>query len=255
MERLRLTFFGILGLSFMVLTGLGAHWLFSQFLQAEFLAELLIRRTLDIILLFFFGLLLFSNLIAGFSTLLLADDLTLLMSSPIPSGLPFLSRLVFNWSQSSWMVIVFGMPVIASAGIVLNAPIWFYPAVPLLLFPFTVIATAVGCLVTLLLAAWLPARRTRDILIVLAVIGFLLLYVAFRLAEPERFFTARWFQRSHRPDHKLVQQRESIDPDDLDTECFNVLRKKEMHRTYCYPRLRFTRVGSPVLQSAPGVHR
>ena len=50
MERLRLTFFGILGLSFMVLTGLGAHWLFSQFLQAEFLAELLIRRTLDIIL-------------------------------------------------------------------------------------------------------------------------------------------------------------------------------------------------------------
>ena len=42
MERLRLTFFGILGISFMVLTGLGAHWLFSQFLQAEFFS-----RTLD----------------------------------------------------------------------------------------------------------------------------------------------------------------------------------------------------------------
>ncbi|MGC6417915.1 MAG: putative ABC transporter permease subunit [Bradymonadia bacterium] len=194
MERLRLTFFALLGISFMLLTGLGAHWLFSQFLQAEFLAELLIRRTLDIILLFFFGLLLFSNLIAGFSTLLLADDLTLLMSSPIPSGRLFLSRLVFNWSQSSWMVIVFGMPVIASAGVVLNAPIWFYPAVPLLLFPFTVIATAVGCLVTLFLAAWLPARRTRDILIVLAVVGFLLLYVAFRLAEPERFLQPDGFK-------------------------------------------------------------
>ena len=123
------------------------------------------------------------------------------------------------------MVIVFGMPVIASAGIVLNAPIWFYPAVPLLLFPFTVIATAVGCLVTLFLAAWLPARRTRDILIVLAVVGFLLLYVAFRLAEPERFLQPDGFKDLIDLITKTLEQRESFDTDHLDIERFDVLRK------------------------------
>ncbi|MEE2757475.1 MAG: hypothetical protein VYA30_12540 [Myxococcota bacterium] len=193
-ERLRLFFFAILGIGFMGLTGAGAYWLFGQFLQAEFLAEILIRRTLDIILVFFFGLLLFSNLIAGFTTLLLADDLTLLMSSPIPSGRLFLTRLVFTWSQSSWMVLVFGVPVFAAVGPVLDAPWWFYMGIPIVLFPFTVMATALGCLATLSLATWLPAKKTRDVLIVLAVVGFLFLYVAFRLAEPERFLQPDGFE-------------------------------------------------------------
>jgi len=193
-EKIRLFFFGSLGASFMLLSGLGAHWLFGQFLQAEFLADLLIRRTLDIILVFFFGLLLFSNLIAGFTTLLLAPDLPLLVSSPIPAGRLFLGRLVSTWIQSSWMVLVFGIPVFAALGPVVDAPWWFYVCIPLILLPFTVICTGLGCTITLGLATWLPAKRTRDILIVLAVLGFLLLYVAFRLAEPEKFLKPDGFE-------------------------------------------------------------
>jgi ABC-2 type transport system permease protein len=193
-ERIRLVFFGCLAMGFMLLSGLGAHWLFSQFLQAEFLADLLIRRTLDIILVFFFGLLLFSNLIAGFTTLLLAPDLPLLMSSPIPAGRLFLGRLVATWGQSSWMVLVFGIPVFAALGPVLDAPWWFYGCIPLILLPYTIICTGLGCTITLCLATWLPAKRTRDILVVLSVLGFLLLYVAFRLAEPEKFLKPDGFE-------------------------------------------------------------
>ena len=61
-EMLRLLFFGMLGTLFIVAAFWGSHWLFQRFLEVEFLAQLLIRRVLDITLLFFTGLLLFSNL-------------------------------------------------------------------------------------------------------------------------------------------------------------------------------------------------
>jgi len=44
--------------------------------------------------------------------------------------------------------------------------------------------------------AWLlPARRTQDVLVVLAIFAFLVLYVAFRLAEPERFLDPEGFDQ------------------------------------------------------------
>ncbi|MEE2789425.1 MAG: hypothetical protein VX589_18955 [Myxococcota bacterium] len=193
-ERVRLLFFGGLALLFMLGMGFGAFWLFRQFLNAEFLAELLIRRVLDITLLFFCGLLIFSNLIGGFTTLLLAEDMMLLMSVPIPPGRLYAARLCQTWSQSSWMMLVFALPMFAAVGPVLAAPWWFYPTIPLVLLPLTVMCAAVGTATTLTLARWLPAHRMRDILVILAIIGFLAVYIAFRLAEPERFLEPDGFE-------------------------------------------------------------
>lgn len=189
----RLVFFAVLGILFMWGTFRGSRWLFLQFLQVEFLADLLIRRTLDIVLLFFTGLLVFSNVITAFSTYFLADDLPLLVSSPIPVARLYLARLTDNWMQASWMMLVFALPIMAGCGPALNAPWWFYPALPILVFPLTVICSVVGTAITLVLARILPAGRTHDVLVVLAVIGFLVLYIAFRLAEPERYLDPEGF--------------------------------------------------------------
>lgn len=183
----RLIVFGVLGVVFMLGCFLGARWLFTAFLQAEFLAELLIRRTIGIILLFFAGLLVFSNTVTAFSTLYAADDLPLWMSAPIPVGRLFLARFVDTWSQSSWMMLVFALPMMAAVGPILAAPWWFYLALPLVLLPLTLICTAIGCVLTLSLARLFPARRTQEILIVLALLGFVGVYFAFRMANPERF--------------------------------------------------------------------
>jgi ABC-2 type transport system permease protein len=186
-SKARLLLFALLGLGFMAFGFLGARWLFARFLEVEFLAELLIRRTIGIVLLFFSGLLVFSNVITAFSTCYLADDLPLLVSSPVPVARLYLARLFETWAQSSWMMLVFALPIVVGCGPVLNAPWWFYVAAPVVLLPLTVLCAAVGTMVTMLLARLLPARRTQDVLIVLAVVGFLVLYLAFRLAEPERF--------------------------------------------------------------------
>ncbi len=184
---LRLAVFAALGLGFVWVGFAGSRWLFARFLEAEFLAELLIRRVLGIVLLFFSGLLVFSNVITAFSTLYLADDLPLLVSSPVPVGRLYLARLFDTWSQSSWMMLVFALPILAGCGPALSAPWWFYAALPALVLPLTVLCSVAGTSVTMLLARWLPANRTQDVLMVLAMLGFLVLYVAFRLAEPERF--------------------------------------------------------------------
>jgi len=193
-ERIRYLFFGLLGLGFMGLTGLGADWFFGLFMRAEFLSTFLIEKTLNIILVFFLGLLIFSNLIAGFSTLFLADDLHLLVSSPIPVGRLFLARMMNTWTQASWMLFVFGLPIFAAAGPALNAGTSFYFALPMILLPFTLLCCGIGCILTMLLARFLPAKNTRDVLIVLSVVGFLVLYIAFRLAEPETLLEKDRFQ-------------------------------------------------------------
>jgi ABC-2 type transport system permease protein len=183
----RLVVFAVFGLSFMGLSFWGARWLFTQFLQAEFLAELLIRRTVDIVLLFFTGLLVFSNTITAFSTLFLADDLALLATAPVPLGRLFLARLADTWVQASWMMLVFGVPILAASGPVLGAGWVFYVAIPVTLVPLTLLCAAGGAMITLVLARVLPAQRTQEVLALLALVGFLLVYVAFRAADPERF--------------------------------------------------------------------
>ena len=183
----RIIVFGALGVIFMLGCYFGAAWLFRAFLQAEFLAELLIRRTVGIVLLFFGGLLIFSNTVTAFSTFFAADDLPLLLSAPIPVGRLFLARFVDTWVQSSWMMLVFALPMMAAVGPVLGASWWFYVVLPLVLLPLTLMATAVGCLLTLALARVFPARRTQEVLVVLALLGFVGVYFAFRMADPERF--------------------------------------------------------------------
>ncbi len=193
-SRSRLVLFAVLGLVFAYGAFEGANWLFERFLEVEFLAELLIRRVLGIVLLFFAGLLVFSNIITAFTTFYLADDLPLLVSSPIPVGRLYLARLFDTWVQSSWMMLIFALPILAGCGPVLGVAWWFYPSLFLVLVPLTLLCAVGGSAVAMILARWLPAHRTQEVLVVLAMLGFLAIYIAFRLAEPERFLNPDGFK-------------------------------------------------------------
>lgn len=223
--RLRYVVLAVFGLGFMAGGFAGARWLFTQFLEVEVLAELLIGRVLDIVLLFFIGLLLFSNTIAAFTTLYLADDLPLLVSSPIGPARLYLARLVDTWTQASWMMLVFALPILAGCGPVLGASPSWYLALPLLLLPVTVLCAAAGSALTMSLARWLPAQRTHDVLLVLAMVGFLVVYVAFRLAEPERFLEPDGFADLAALIGSLREDRGLSTPADWVVRClFSLLR-------------------------------
>ena len=119
----------------------------------------------------------------------------------------YTAKLTETLVNSSWMVALMAVPIIAAFGIVYQGGPWF-PLIAIAAFaPFFVLPTIVGSAVTLILVNVFPARRTRDILGVIAVLQrrdlvlFLRLMRPERLARPEGFqtFTASLMLCKHRP--------------------------------------------------------
>ncbi|MGH7931408.1 MAG: putative ABC transporter permease subunit, partial [Candidatus Binatia bacterium] len=150
-------------------------------------------QLLLIILLTFFSLLLFSNLINALSAFFLARDLDLVLSAPVGLRSFYYSRLITTTVHSSWMVLFFSLPVFASYATVFGAGAVFYLWVLLVLPLFLVIPAAVGILVTHLLVYFLPAKRIRDMLFFTGLLAFVSLYLLFRFAQPERLVNPESF--------------------------------------------------------------
>jgi len=143
-------------------------------------------QLLLLILLTFLSLLLFSNLVTALSTFFLARDLDLLLSAPTRLDAFYFARLIATTVNSSWMVLFFSPPIFAAYAAVFGGGAAFYLWVLLILPLFLIIPAALGVLITHLLVYWLPARRIRDILFFIGLFAFLILYLAFRFAQPER---------------------------------------------------------------------
>src|SRR5712692_7953576 len=150
------------------------------------LGPALAYQFLLIILLTFFSMLLFSNLIAALSTFFLARDLDLVLATPSSLNSFYFSRLIKTIIDSSWMVLFFSLPIFAAYAVVFGGGIVFYIWVALILPLFLFIPASLGVLITHLLVYFLPARRIRDILFFIGLLAFIGLYVLFRFSRPER---------------------------------------------------------------------
>jgi len=150
------------------------------------LGPALAYQFLLIILLTFFSMLLFSNLIAALSTFFLARDLDLVLATPTSLNSFYFSRLIKTIIDSSWMVLFFSLPIFAAYAVVFGGGIVFYIWVALILPLFLIIPASLGVLITHLLVYFLPARRIRDILFFIGLLAFIGLYVLFRFSRPER---------------------------------------------------------------------
>ncbi|MBM4318962.1 MAG: hypothetical protein FJ125_03160, partial [Deltaproteobacteria bacterium] len=185
-RRLAGVLFGLLGLAFWAAIFFSAWWFFHRCLGVELVGPLLVRKVLDMAFLVFLSVLLFSNLIAAFSTFFLADDLTMLAALPVHVDRLYLSRLGETSLHSSWTILIFGLPILAAAGLVFDAGAGYYVLAALVLPPFLILPAVLGSAVTLLLVLVFPARRARDLLLLLGLVAFCVLFVLFRLLQPER---------------------------------------------------------------------
>jgi ABC-2 type transport system permease protein len=150
------------------------------------LGPALAYQLLLIILLTFFSMLLFSNLVAALSTFFLARDLDLVHAAPVSPSSFFYARLINTTLNSSWMVLFFSLPIFAAYGSVFGGGVRLYLWVAVILPLFLVIPAAIGILITHLLVYCLPARRIRDILFFIGLIAFIVMYFLFRFSQPER---------------------------------------------------------------------
>ncbi|MEB2284937.1 MAG: hypothetical protein B6D46_12100 [Polyangiaceae bacterium UTPRO1] len=168
----------------------GCFFLFAHTLRffqtITTLGPLLAERLLLVLLVSFFAILLISNVVTALTTYYLSADVRFLLVAPVPRRRIHEARFIETLIASSWMVLLFGMPVFLAYGIVFHARPLYYLAALAALVPFLVIPAALGVMLTTALVLVFPARRMRDVLIVLSVALLAGGYLALRLARPER---------------------------------------------------------------------
>ncbi|MBT8462907.1 MAG: hypothetical protein KJO44_10345 [Gemmatimonadetes bacterium] len=152
----------------------------------EEVGPLLASKLLALGLLVFLGILLLSNLIAALSSFFLSRDLPWIRAAPVDWLSVYLSRLTETLVSSSWMVALMLVPMLAAYWRVYDGGWSFAALSALAVAPFLIIPAAIGSATTLLLVRLFPARRSKDILGIIAVVAVGLVVLLLRVLRPER---------------------------------------------------------------------
>jgi ABC-2 type transport system permease protein len=185
-RKIKVILFGLVGLSFWVGIFAVFYRVLVYFQGVEGFGDVLARKLLSMVLVTLFALLIFSSIITSLTKLYLSKDLILVHSMPVSRGKLFLARWIESTVDSSWMVLVYCLPVFLSYGIVYKAGPLFYTTVGMAILPLCMIASGISALAVVLIATVLPAGRLRTVFVFLGLALFMLLIVAFRLMRPER---------------------------------------------------------------------
>lgn len=177
-----------------LLAGGGAllYCTFMFILRQEMFGAPLVERLLGMILMAFFSMLVFSNLIITLTTTYISKEVEFFLSQPLSYRQVFTLKLGESIVYSSWAFIVLSLPMFVSFGMarhvngVLHGGVHlphlpFYAGVGLLILPFTIIPGALGAMITMVLSAFFPARKTRTLAVVLAVVVIVLIVMMVRL--------------------------------------------------------------------------
>jgi len=189
----KLFLFGTLGIIFWGGILAASLRVLFYFKQIEELGDILAYKLLSMVLLTFLSLLIFSSILTSLSKLYLSRDLSLVHSMPVSSYKIFIARWIECTFDSSWMVVVYTLPVFLAYGIVFQAGLLFYANVFQTLFFLSLIASGFSTLLVMIAVIAIPASRIRNIFVFLSLGFFLVLFFAVRLLRPERLVNPEIF--------------------------------------------------------------
>jgi ABC-2 type transport system permease protein len=193
-SHLRVILLAIVGLLFW-LAVFGVAFRVLRYLRSvDEIGNLMAGKVLDVILLAFLSILLLSNIITALSTFFLAKDLDLLVAAPVGQMRIYLTKLSETVVHSSWMVALLALPIFTAYGIVYSGGLLF-PFVALAAFiPYLILPAVAGTAITLLLVNIFPARRTRELLSLVATGAVVIVVVSLRFMRPEQLAQPEGFR-------------------------------------------------------------
>lgn len=168
--------------------------LLKYFRGVEELGPLLAGKLLGLMLLSFMSILLLSNVITALSSFFLAKDLDLLVSAPVDWLRLYLAKLGETLVHSSWMVALMTVPILAAYGVIYRPGPLYIPLALVVVLPLLILPAVVGSAVTLLLVNAFPARRTRDLLSIIAIGAAGMVVLLFRMVRPEQLARPEGFR-------------------------------------------------------------
>src|SRR5262249_3542457 len=185
-DLVRAGVFGGIGMIVFAALLSGSFWVTLQLADYEELGDYLLRLGLSWLFLTFLSFLAFSGVVTALSTFFLSEDLRVLLAAPIAARRLFWARFVRTLGQASWMVVIFLTPVLMGVGVARCAPASFYVTAIVAVVPFVVIPVAIGTACTLLLVNIFPARRARDILMLMGLLFAASIVILLRVIRPEQ---------------------------------------------------------------------
>jgi len=184
-----LVFFAAAGVLFVAGDYLFFRRVFANLLGNEDIGRALMvavsGKLMSLVLMTTFTLLIFSTAVSSLSYLYLDEDLTLLLALPLKRWKLRLYRAVEGWLNAGYMVALLLIPVVAAYLNLGSRSLAGYVAGYAGLVLYLIIPSAVGAVVTILLARFFPARRVHQLLTVMTLVMICLLVVLFRMARPE----------------------------------------------------------------------
>jgi len=158
------------------------------------IGALLAGKLLSLTLLSFVSVLLLSNVITALSSFFLAKDLDLLVSSPVDQARIYLAKLGETLLHSSWMVALMAVPIFTAYAVVYHGGLLFPLVAAGSFLPFLVLPAVLGSAATLILVNVFPARRTRDLLSIIALAAAAGVILLFRIIRPEQLARPEGFR-------------------------------------------------------------
>lgn len=166
---------------------------FSKLIQAiqerlEFLAPYMLGQLIHTLFLSFFGLLILSSMTSSVSGFFMSREIPFLLTSPVHPAAFIIQRFSLVFTQSAWMIIIFGAPpfLAYSSRLGLGWPFlagWFPVFLLLIMIP-VLLGSACG----IVLMKLLPASRVKQALSFLTLAVGALIIILFRMSRPERLF-------------------------------------------------------------------
>ncbi len=186
-EKLKHIFFLLLGIVFFIGIFLLSKFIVLKVLSIDIIGEIVARRILSMLFMTIFFMVFFSSIITSLTSFYTADDLRIINTLPLGFESIFFSRILRSFLNSSWMPIGFILPVIYGFCSAFNAHPLIHIYSSFLLIFFFIIPVSMGSIFITIIVRLFPATKIKEILIIIGITAFSLLYIWFRLFQPERF--------------------------------------------------------------------
>jgi ABC-2 type transport system permease protein len=177
--------FIVLGIGFWLLLYLGTYKALSFLRGIGISGEILSERLLSLVLLGLTGFLALSTVITSLSSFYLSRDIPFLLAHPLETSDIVKLKSFESVLLSSWMAALFIVPVFIAYGASYHAPALYYAVSSFALLLLILIAAGIGMTAAHLVTKVFPAKRSREVLLALGLVLFLIFYFVIKSTLPQ----------------------------------------------------------------------
>lgn len=155
--------------------------------------NLLLIKGYSLIFIIIFFIQLINGFIISLNTYYQSKDLEILFTSPVNRISLFFSRLFETHLKASWMLVIFGIPLLVSSGLLYKGGLFYYPYSLMLFLAFSTIPVNIGIGGTIFISSAFHVRKLKRFLLSTGIIAVIIMITLLRVFKPERFVNPELF--------------------------------------------------------------